>query len=87
MDIGHCLIVRKIRICEVQAAADKTLTQRLLYVSSPVQIPVKDFGCLTMQKYIFFTLHNYVSLIDLKKKRRDLVGRTSSFYALNTVYY
>ena len=58
MDIKHCLTVRKIRSCEVQAAADKTLTQRLFNMSVARLPPVRTSERTTAQKYKKIKMEN-----------------------------
>ena len=69
MDIEHCLTVRKIRICEVLYAADKTSSQRLSICRPrpPVasDLPAKDrtkvqkISIVEINLGIFLKIHNY----------------------------
>ena len=55
MDIDHCLTVQQdLEGAKFTRAADKTLTQRLLYVSSPAFHPSGASVRTTVQKYDFF---------------------------------
>ena len=51
MDIKHCLIVRLDRIYQIRVAADKTLTQRLLYMSDVRLLSIRTLERTTWQKY------------------------------------
>ena len=52
MDIEHCLTVQQDNeVAKFTRAADKTLTQRLLYKSATRPQTRQGFGRLTMQKY------------------------------------
>ena len=55
MDIDNCLTLRMLsEFARFTRAADKTLTQRLLYVSSPAFRPSGASVRTTVQKYDFF---------------------------------
>ena len=60
MGIGHCLTLRKIWIYQIRSAADKTLTQRLLYVLPPAFRPSGASVRTTVQKYEFLELQGDV---------------------------
>ena len=60
MGIGHCLIVWALLNLRDSSAADKTLTQRLLYVLSPAFRPSGASERTTVQKYEFLELQGDV---------------------------
>ena len=59
MGIEHCLTVRMLRICEIQGAADKTLTQRLFNMSVTRLPPVRLRNEQRGKNTTFFELRNY----------------------------
>ena len=69
MDIEHCLTVRKIRSCEVQAAADKTLTQRLLYMFVVCLPPVRTSVRTTAAKLAIF-----FQMMKQRLKKEEITG-------------
>ena len=61
MDIDHCLTVQQdLEGAKFTRAADKTLTQRLLYVLSPAFRPSGASERTTVQKYEFLELQGDV---------------------------
>ena len=56
MGIGHCLTMRLDWIYQIRVAADKTLTQRLLYVSPPAREPVNELRTIDEAKIRKFQL-------------------------------